>query len=207
MIIIGFEQKLLSIFFTNKETSIKKEKIGDLLTPEGAAKPLTLTKQEIGRNTWALLHSMAASYPNEPTDEDKKQITNFMYGLANLFPCKICGGHLLKMLKKEGVKANSREELVNYICKIHNIVNKVLNKPIFDHKKAFDYWGGDCGRVFNLFLDDPNATTTSLQSIKKVAEKLGENIDELELGVILNKASKAGDKLTFEDFAIIRIVY
>ena len=54
------EQKLLSIFFTNKETSIKKEKIGDLLTPEGTAKPLTLTKQEIGRNTWALLHSIAA---------------------------------------------------------------------------------------------------------------------------------------------------
>ena len=119
MIIIGFEQKLLSIFFTNKETSIKKEKIGDLLTPEGAAKPLTLTKQEIGRNTWALLHSMAASYPNEPTDEDKKQITNFMYGLTNLFPCRIRGDHLLKMLKKEGVKVNSREELVNYICKIH----------------------------------------------------------------------------------------
>ena len=42
------DQKLLSIiFFTNKETSIKKEKIGDLLTSEGAAKPLTLTKQEI----------------------------------------------------------------------------------------------------------------------------------------------------------------
>ena len=41
------DQKLLSIFFTNKEASIKKEKIGDLLTPEGVAKPLTLTKQEI----------------------------------------------------------------------------------------------------------------------------------------------------------------
>ena len=63
----------------------------------------------------------------------------------------------------------------------------------------------DLRRVFNLFLDDPNATTTSLQSIKKVAEELGENIDELELGAMLNKASKAGDKLTFEDFAIIRI--
>ena len=74
-------------------------------------------------------------------------------------------------------------------------------------KKAFDYWGGDYGRVFNLFLDNPNATTTSLQSIKKVTEELGENIDELELWEMLNKASKAGDKLTFEDFAIIRIVY
>ena len=74
-------------------------------------------------------------------------------------------------------------------------------------KKAFDYWGGDYGRVFNLSLDDPNAITTSLQSIKKEAEELGENIDELELGAMLNKASKAGDKLTFEDFATIRIVY
>ena len=86
------------------------------------------------------------------------------------------------------LKANSREELVNYICKIHNIVNKVLNKPIFDCKKPFDYLGGDYGRVFNLFLDDPNATTTSLQSIKKVAEEFGENIDEDELGAMLNNA-------------------
>ena len=61
----------------------------------------------------------------------------------------------------------------------------------------------DLRRVFNLFLDDPNATTTSLQSIKKVTEELGENIDELELGAMLNKASKAGDKLTFEDFVAI----
>ena len=82
---------------------------------------------------------MTASYPNDPTGGDKKQITNFMHGLTNLFPCRIRGDHLLKMLKKEGVKVNSREELVNYICKIHNIVNKVLNKPIFDCKKAFDY--------------------------------------------------------------------
>ena len=145
MLIIGFEQKLFSIFFSNKNGSVQSEKIGDFLTPEGAAKPLTLTKQEIGRNTWTILHSIAASFPNNPTEEDKKQITNLMYSLAHLFPCKICGGHLLKMLNKEGVKANSREELVNYICKIHNIVNKVLGKPIFDCKRAFDFWGGDCG--------------------------------------------------------------
>ena len=144
MLWLGIDQKLFS-FLTPSETKIKKQKIGEFLTPEGATKPLTLTKQEIGRNTWSLLHSMAASYPNEPTEEDKKYITNFLYSLANLFPCKICGSHLLKMLKKEGVHADSREELVNYICKIHNIVNKVLQKPQFDCKKAFDFWGGDCG--------------------------------------------------------------
>ena len=144
MLWLKIDQKLFS-FLNSSETKVKKQKIGELLTPEGASKPLTLTKQEIGRNTWSLLHSIAASYPNEPTEEDKKHITNFLYGLANPFPCKICGTHLLKMLKKEGVHANSREELVNYICKIHNIVNKVLEKPQFDCKKAFDFWGGDCG--------------------------------------------------------------
>ena len=60
MLLIGFEQKFFSLFFSNKNGSIQTEKIGDFLTPEGAAKPLTLTKQEIGRNTWSLLHSIAA---------------------------------------------------------------------------------------------------------------------------------------------------
>ena len=144
MLWLNIDQHLFS-FITPSNATVKKQKIGEFLTPEGAAKPLTLTKQEIGRNTWSILHSIAASYPNEPTKEDKQQVTNFLYGLANLFPCKICGSHLLKMLDKEGVHAESREELVNYICKIHNIVNKVLNKPQFDCKKAFDFWGGDCG--------------------------------------------------------------
>ena len=61
----------------------------------------------------------------------------------------------------------------------------------------------DLRKVFNLFLDDPNATTTSLASIKIVADELGENIEELELSAMLNKASKSGDKLTFEDFVAI----
>ena len=59
----------------------------------------------------------------------------------------------------------------------------------------------DLIRVFNLYLDDSNATI-SLQSYKKVTEELGENIDKLELGAMLNKASKAGDKLIFEDLCI-----
>jgi len=61
----------------------------------------------------------------------------------------------------------------------------------------------DLRRVFNLFLDSPDATTTSLESIKKVADELGENIEELELNAMLNKATKAGPNLTFDDFVAI----
>ena len=58
-------------------------------------------------------------------------------------------------------------------------------------------------KVFNLFLDDPHSDTTSLESIKRVADEVGENIDELELNAMLNKASKAGARLTFDDFVAI----
>lgn len=61
----------------------------------------------------------------------------------------------------------------------------------------------DLRRVFNLFLDNPNSKTTTLESIKKVADELGENFDELELGAMLNKASKSSPNLTFEDFIAI----
>ena len=58
-------------------------------------------------------------------------------------------------------------------------------------------------KVFNLFLDDPNSDTTSLESIKRVADELGENIEEIELNAMLNKASKSGARLTFDDFVAI----
>ena len=61
----------------------------------------------------------------------------------------------------------------------------------------------DLRKVFNLFLDDPSSNTTSLESIKRVADEIGENVEELELNAMLNKASKAGAKLTFDDFVKI----
>ena len=61
----------------------------------------------------------------------------------------------------------------------------------------------DLRKVFNLFLDDPNSDTTTLESIKRVADELGENIEEIELNAMLNKASKAGARLTFDDFVAI----
>ncbi len=50
-----------------------------------------------------------------------------------------------EMIEQNPPKSKTREELVYYMCDIHNIVNKRLNKPIYDCKKAFDIWGSDCG--------------------------------------------------------------
>jgi hypothetical protein len=49
------------------------------------------------------------------------------------------------MLKDYPIKNDSREQLVLYICELHNHINKRLSKPIFDCSKAMAFWGGDCG--------------------------------------------------------------
>ena len=61
----------------------------------------------------------------------------------------------------------------------------------------------DLRKVYNLFLDEPNAKTTTLASIKRVADELGENYEEAELNAMLQKASKSGPNLTFDDFVDI----
>ena len=58
-------------------------------------------------------------------------------------------------------------------------------------------------KVFKLFLENPNDSTTTLASIKKVADELGENFEEAELNAMLNKASKSGAELSFDDFVSI----
>jgi FAD-linked sulfhydryl oxidase len=62
-----------------------------------------------------------------------------------MFPCKICSGHFQNLLLSNPVKNSNREELVLYMCNIHNIVNKRLNKTEFDCNETFHFWGGDCG--------------------------------------------------------------
>ena len=61
----------------------------------------------------------------------------------------------------------------------------------------------DLRKVYNLFLENPNDTTTTLASIERVADELGENIEEAELNAMLLKASKSGPNLTFDEFVAI----
>jgi hypothetical protein len=36
-----------------------------------------------------------------------------------------------------------------YLCELHNVVNKMLNKPTFDCFTLEEHWGGDCGCDLN----------------------------------------------------------
>lgn len=74
-------------------------------------------------------------------------LCNYFYFLfsAVLYPCRDCGEDFTRLLKDNPIVNKSRKEVINYVCSLHNFVNKRLKKEIFDCEQAAGYWGGDCG--------------------------------------------------------------
>ncbi|KAK8792293.1 hypothetical protein WA171_002545, partial [Blastocystis sp. BT1] len=89
------------------------------------------SRELLGRHSWTLLHSIAAYYPDNPTEEDKKYAREFIESFAHLYPCRVCAQHLEKSLKKYPPNVNSRKEFMIYLCTLHNIVNRTLLKPVY----------------------------------------------------------------------------
>ena len=55
-------------------------------------------------------------------------------------------------------------------------------------------------RIFNLFIDDPNQNTINLNSLRRIARELGEQMSSDELKDMLERASSNGTELTFDEF-------
>ncbi|CAI5991169.1 unnamed protein product [Closterium sp. NIES-64] len=82
------------------------------------------TKEELGRATWTFLHTLAAQFPEKPSKQQQKDAREFVTLLARVYPCKICSYHFQKIVKANPPQAGSRGELEQYMCRLHNIVNR-----------------------------------------------------------------------------------
>ena len=57
----------------------KTDEKGTKLVPDSESSPLTMTKEQLGRYAWGVLHSMAAAYPQHPTNEEKENLRKFLF--------------------------------------------------------------------------------------------------------------------------------
>lgn len=113
------------------------------LTKEKAVAPLT--KEELGRGTWALLHTIAAQYPERPTRQQKRDVKELMAILSRLYPCKECADHFKEILKANPVQAGSQADFSQWLCHVHNVVNRSLGKLTFPCQRVNARWGKlDC---------------------------------------------------------------
>ncbi len=85
-------------------------------------------KEELGRSGWTLLHSMAAYYPDNPTQGEQNRMRNFLESFALFYPCSECGHGFYEAQKKAPAKVESRTDLSVWMCDMHNVVNRQLGK-------------------------------------------------------------------------------
>jgi hypothetical protein len=92
-----------------------------------------------GPPAWFFLHSVTLQYPINPTAQDKTNMMTFLTSLGNVLPCEKCQMHYKKNLQElplNNTVLGSRNNLVNWMIDIHNLVNKSNGKRELSHEEA-----------------------------------------------------------------------
>lgn len=97
-------------------------------------------KEEVGRATWTLLHTIAAQYPEKPSSKQQKDVKAFIASLSLVYPCTECAAHFQKLLKSKPPNTASSDAFQQWLCELHNDVNKRLGKPHFNCQLVQSRW-------------------------------------------------------------------
>ncbi|KAK9868626.1 hypothetical protein WJX84_012451 [Apatococcus fuscideae] len=92
------------------------------LTPPATAGPPAysaptgpVTKEDLGRATWTLLHTLAAQYPQNPTRRQQKDVQALVDLLTRIYPCSDCAKHFGELVRKRPPQTGSGEDLQQWI--------------------------------------------------------------------------------------------
>jgi hypothetical protein len=82
---------------------------------------------------WMALHSAAINYPDIPSQIEKQICSRFLDMFTETITCHICKTHFSRMLQTYKVThpefLNSKQDFFLFTVRVHNTVNKRLDKP------------------------------------------------------------------------------
>jgi FAD-linked sulfhydryl oxidase len=137
--------------------SSTKPSVGKKMSPTAAAvaSPTILSDcppdvDELGRSTWTLLHSLAATYPSTAPAEMQSMTSQFLSLFSRLYPCWVCAEDFRDWMAQpeNEPKLKGRDDFGMWMCQAHNAVNVKLGKKEFDCNLWKQRWkdGWDDGR-------------------------------------------------------------
>ncbi|KRZ89512.1 FAD-linked sulfhydryl oxidase ALR [Trichinella sp. T8] len=100
-----------------------------------------LDKEELGRSTWGVLHSIAAYLPELLNTETQQDMRNLMRLFSLYYPCEYCAKDMREELEKNPPDVLSRRSFSQWLCRLHNSneMERNLSKMSKEAEKARQY--------------------------------------------------------------------
>lgn len=76
------------------------------------------------------MHIVSLGYAPNPSAEERAGAAAFYNSLKTMIPCPICRSHYAEFLAEEPVATKSRDDLIDWVYRLHNKVNARLGKPV-----------------------------------------------------------------------------
>ena len=127
--------------------SVNAEIGGRLWTYEEAFKFYVLDMcWDWGKHMWYSIHFIALAFPENPTNEDKRNYQYFFENLHTVLPCPHCSANYIKHLTQMPIHVDileNAEGLFRWTVDMHNLVNAELGKRLWTHEEAFKFYAID----------------------------------------------------------------
>lgn len=104
-----------------------------------------------GPHAWFFLHTVTFSYSDNPTQTDRYEMKSFFNNFSNIIPCIVCKSHFKQNMEKYPIEnfLDSRDDLVNWLINLHNIVNIKLGKPIYNNLEIINQYNSIYTKKYN----------------------------------------------------------
>lgn len=91
---------------------------------------------------WATLHSIAALYPDFPSNNEKQMIFRWVMAFRDTILCPSCQSHFSGMfdsyIHKYPHWADSRKDLSEFVFRAHNTVNARTNRKVYSFAESLE---------------------------------------------------------------------
>lgn len=126
--------------WVNKQQQVRPQTAQNNARGLAAQHGCPLDREELGRASWGLLHSMAGYFPDHPSAEQQQEMKQFINLFGKYFPCRHCSEDFVQRLRVNPPDTKNRQVFSRWLCEIHNDVNRKLGKPTFDCSLVDGRW-------------------------------------------------------------------
>lgn len=95
--------------------------------------PMGMSPDVWGPIFWQTMHIVSLGYNPEPSKQEQEDAIKLYTSLKTMLPCGICRAHYSEFLREMPIEhaVGSRDDLIYWVFRLHNKVNKNLGKREF----------------------------------------------------------------------------